>query len=65
MPTRGPLTERVAATLKRHAEERWLFDERHAKELLELTHSGMSAEVSEAMQPAIPDETLRNQRYCP
>ena len=37
-----PLTERVAATLKRHAEERCHFDERHAKELHELTDSGIS-----------------------
>ena len=55
MPTRvPPLTERVAATLKRHAEERCHFDERHAKELHELTHFGMSADDCEAIQPAIP-----------
>ena len=50
----SPLTERVAATLKRHAEERCHFDERHAKELHELTHFGMSADDCEAIQPAIP-----------
>ena len=55
MPSRvPPLTERVAATLKRHAEERCHFDERHAKELHELTHFGMSADDCEAIQPAIP-----------
>ena len=54
MPTRVPLTERVAATLKRHADERCHFDKRHAKELHELTHSGMSAHDCEAIQPAIP-----------
>ena len=38
MPSHVQLTERVAATLKRHAEERCHFEERHAKELHELTH---------------------------
>jgi len=54
MSSRVPLTERVAATLKRHAEERCHFDERHAKELHELTDSGMSADDCEAVRPAIP-----------
>ncbi len=53
-----PLTERVAATLKRHAGERCHFDERmderHAKELHELTDSGVSADDWEAVRPAIP-----------
>ena len=54
MSSRVQLTERVAATLKRHAEERCHFDERHAKELHELTDSGMSADDCEAVRPAIP-----------
>jgi hypothetical protein len=54
MSSRVPLTERIAATLKRHAEERCHFDERHAKELHELTDSGMSADDCEAVRPAIP-----------
>jgi hypothetical protein len=54
MSSHVPLTERVAATLKRHAEERCHFDERHAKELHELTDSGMSADDCEAVRPAIP-----------
>ena len=54
MSSHVPLTERVAATLKRHAEERCHFDERHAKELHELTYSGMSADDCEAVRPAIP-----------
>ena len=54
MPSHNQLTERVAATLKRHAEERCHFEERHAKELHELTHFGMSADDCEAVQPAIP-----------
>ena len=56
MSSRVPLTERVAATLKRHAEERFHFDERHAKELHELTdsRSRMSADDCEAVRPAIP-----------
>ena len=49
-----PLTERVAATLKRHAEERCHFDERHAKELHELTDSGISDDNCEAVRPVIP-----------
>jgi hypothetical protein len=54
MSSHVPLTERVAATLKRHAEERCHFDERHAKELHELTDYGMSADDCEAVRPAIP-----------
>ena len=54
MPSHVQLTERVAATLKRHAEERCHFEERHAKELHELTYSGMSADDCEAVRPAIP-----------
>jgi len=55
MSSRVPLTERVAATLKRHAEERCHFDERHAKELHELMPvSVMSADNCEAVLPAVP-----------
>ena len=55
MSSRVPLTERVAATLKRHAEDRCHFDERHAKELHErMPAFGMSADDCEAVLPAIP-----------
>ena len=49
-----PLNERVASTLKRHAEERCHLDERHAMELEGVTDSGTSADDLEAVLPAVP-----------